>query len=120
MTTPKTTTKTTTARTAAKAPAKPEFLIVEHNLKCQTSAGELSLDLRVGRSTMKKFTAFEGKEGDEALDFLFDEVLPSPVAAQIEELGDFAEEMKLAMAWVEAVGERLGVTLEKLRGSSDS
>ncbi|SEE26681.1 hypothetical protein SAMN04489740_1002 [Arthrobacter alpinus] len=102
------------------AGAKPKFVVVEHALKCQTSEGEVSLDLRLPLAAFEKLSALEGMSENESLPFIRNEIMPADVSGPIMALRDGVESMDLIMKWIEAVGERFGASLGKLDGSSAS
>ncbi|WP_315913579.1 hypothetical protein [Arthrobacter sp. lap29] len=102
------------------AGAKPKFAVVEHSLKCQTSEGEVSLDLRLPLEKFEKLSELEDMTEKESLPYIRNEIMHADVRDPIMALRDGAESMELIMQWIEAVGERFGASLGKLGGSSGS
>ncbi|MGL3804721.1 hypothetical protein ACSYDW_01350 [Paeniglutamicibacter sp. R2-26] len=92
---------------------KPAVLVVENTLKCQTSEGEISLDLRIPLGAIRKLMKIEDQDDDVIMDFLLDEVIPADVVRQLENMKDGAEAIGLVMTYSEALGERLGASLGK-------
>ncbi|NVM97829.1 hypothetical protein [Arthrobacter sp. SDTb3-6] len=113
----------TPKRAAAKpraAGTKPRFAVVEHALKCQTSEGEVSLDLRIPLDSFEKLAGLEGMSERESLPFIRKEIMPADVRDPIMGLRDGAESMELILKWIEAVGERFDASMGELGGSSAS
>lgn len=113
----------TPKRSAAKpktAGLKPKFAVVEHALKCQTSEGEVSLDLRIPLDRFEKMTELEGMSEKDSLPYIRNEIMPDDVRDPIMGLRDGAESMVLIMKWIEAVGVRFDASLGELGGSSVS
>lgn len=113
-----------TPRRAAAKPKnpgeKPKFAVVEHSLKCQTSEGEVSLDLRIPLDRFEKMTELEGMSEKDSLPFIRNEIMPDDVREPIMGLRDGAESMVLIMKWIEAVGVRFDASMGELGGSSAS
>ena len=99
---------------------KPKFVVVEHVLKCQTSEGEVSLDLRLPLDAFEKLSNLEGMNEKDSLPYIRNEIMPADVRDPIMGLRDGVESMDLIMKWIEAVGERFGASLGELGGSSAS
>lgn len=115
--------RATPKRAAAKpknAGIKPKFAIVEHTLKCQTTEGEVSLDLRIPLESFEKLTELEGMNEKDSLPYIRNEIMPDDVRGPIMGLRDGAESMVLIMKWIEAVGTRFDASLGELGGSSAS
>jgi|GEM_PF-6431178 len=113
----------TPKRSAAKpraAGTKPRFAVVEHALKCQTSEGEVSLDLRIPLDRFEKMTELEGMDERASLPFIRNEIMPADVRDPIMGLRDGAESMELILKWIEAVGARFDASMGELGGSSAS
>lgn len=90
---------------------KPAAQVVENALKCQTAAdGEISLSLLLPYPRMKVLMAIEeqGLEEVEMVDYLLEKVMPEAESTILMGLQDGADTLKFTMAWLEAVGERLG------------
>jgi hypothetical protein len=103
---------TTAARkTPAKTPGpKPRSVVVENTLKCQTAAdGEISLSLLLPYPKLKQLMAIEGSEipEEELVDHLLTEIMPEDVSETLSGLQDGADTIFLAIAWMQALGERL-------------
>lgn len=113
-----------TPRRAAAKPKnpgeKPKFAVIEHTLKCQTSEGEVSLDLRIPLDRFEKMTELDGMSEKDSLPFIRTEIMPDDVREPIMGLRDGAESMVLIMKWIEAVGVRFDASLGELDGSSAS
>lgn len=109
------------ATTSSKQPGpKPDFLVVEHNLHCQTDDGELVLDLRVPFDTLEVFSSIDGMEPKTIPRFLLENIVPEDKREQLRKLQDGAKTYAILMKYSEAVGERLGVSLGEFDSSSDS
>lgn len=99
---------------------KPKFVVVEHLLMCQTSEGEIPLDLRLPLEAFEKLSELEGMSEKESLPYIRNVIMPADVSGPIMGLRDGVESMNLIMKWIEAVGERFGASMGELDGSSAS
>jgi len=99
---------------------KPEFLVVEHSLKCQTEEGEISVDLRLPVPQLEKFMTAQDLEPMKIPRFVLDELLPEPVSQRLISLADGAQAYKILMRWAQEVGARLGASLGESGSSTDS
>lgn len=110
---------TTVAKTSGQPGPKPDFLVVEDSLKCQTENGEISLSLVVPFDVYERMIEFEGEEGKHLPSYLLKEVVPETEAKKLRGLADGAKAFKILMRYSEEIGNRLGASLGELAGSSD-
>ncbi|MET3349645.1 UNVERIFIED_ORG: hypothetical protein ABID57_001317 [Arthrobacter sp. UYEF1] len=113
-------TKTAAKKPAAEPGPKPEYQVVETNLHCKTLDGEISLSLLVPYQKIKLIMSMDDVEEKDVIDFVLDELMSTEDADKLKQLRDGTETMKIAMRFMEAVGERLGMSVEKSGGSSAS
>lgn len=98
---------------------KPATAVVGETLKCQSIDGEISLSLLVPYKKFKLVMNMpEDVEDAQMLDFLLDNVLSPEDKDTLENLRDGAETFHFTMAWMDALGERLGASLGKSGPSS--
>lgn len=98
---------------------KPRSIVVEDTLKCQTKDGEISLSLLVPYKKIKLVTSIPEDVNDEdMLDFLLEQVIAPDDAETLLGLRDGTETFEFTMAWMDALGERLGASLGKYGPSS--
>lgn len=97
---------------------KPPTLVVGETLKCQSIDGEISLSLLVPYAKFKLVMNMDDIPEAEIVDFLLDEVMDPADKDKLVNLRDGAETLKFAMAWMEAIGERLGSSVGKSGPSS--
>lgn len=108
-----------TARKTAAAGPKPDFVVVEGSLKCQTSKGELSLPLTVSFGTVRKLMKLDGGDQFAEFEFFMDNVFTEDHNRQLDEL-DAAESARILTKFSEALAERMKVSLGESEGSSGS
>ncbi len=120
MTAPKSIAPTAAKKPAAEPGPKPEYQVVETNLHCKTLDGEISLSLLVPYQKIKLIMSMDDVEEKDVIDFVLDELMAPVDADKLKQLRDGTETMKIAMRFMEAVGERLGMSVEKSGGSSAS
>ena len=99
---------------------KPEFLVVEHSLKCQTEEGEISVDLRLPIPKLEQFMTAQDLEPMAIPRFILDKVLPSDMSERLLSMPDGAQAYKIVMRWSQEVGARLGASLGESPSSTDS
>lgn len=93
---------------------KPDTLVVGEHLKCQSIDGEISLSLLIPYKKFKLVMSAPEKIDDaDMIDFLLEEVMDPADAETLNGLRDGAETLKFAMAWMDALGERLGASMGK-------
>lgn len=106
--------------TTRKAPGpKPDFLIVEDTLKCQTANGELSLPLSLSFGTIRKLMKLEGGSQFEEFDFFMDNVFTEEENAALDAL-DAAVSARILTRFSGALAERMKASLGESAGSSES
>lgn len=108
------------AKTSGEPGPKPEYQVVETNLHCKTLDGEVVLSLLVPYKKVKLILTMEDIEEAEVIDFVLEKLMAPEDAEKLQNLRDGTETMKIAMRFMEAVGERLGMSVEKSGGSSNS
>jgi hypothetical protein len=109
-----------TVKTSGEPGPKPDYQVVETNLHCKTLDGEVALSLLVPYQKVKLILTMEDIQESEVIDFVLDKLMGPEDAQKLQNLRDGTETMKIAMRFMEAVGERLGMSLEKSGGSSAS
>lgn len=107
-------------KTSAAPGPKPDYQVVETNLHCKTLDGEVVLSLLVPYKKVKLILTMDDIAEAEVIDFVLDQLMAPEDAAKLQDLRDGTETMKIAMRFMEAVGERLGMSVEKSGGSSAS
>ena len=108
-----------TTKATAKTPGpKPDTAVVGETLKCQSLDGEISLSLLVPYAKFKLVMSMEDIEESKIVDFLLDDVMNPEDRDTLVGLRDGTETLKFAMAWMEALGERLGGSVGKSGPSS--
>lgn len=112
--------KAVTAAPAREPGPKPDYQVVETNLHCKTLDGEVVLSLLVPYKKVKLILTMGDIEESEVIDFVLENLMAPDDAEKLQNLRDGTETMKIAMRFMEAVGERLGMSMEKSGGSSNS
>jgi hypothetical protein len=105
---------------AAEPGPKPDFLVVEDALKCQTPEGEISLDLRLPIPALEKFMTAQNMDQQKIPRFILDELLDPADAKKLLEMRDGAKAYRIIMEWAGAVGRRIGASLGESPSSTDS
>lgn len=124
MTTPAT--KKPAARSGTREPGpKPRYAVVEHSFHARLNdGGDVVLDLRLPFDNLIALTKMEESDDEQAnmrlIGYLVDEVLTEEVHAKLQSLQDGTEAFQLLMAYVEAIGKRLGASLGESGRSSGS
>lgn len=99
---------------------KPDFLVVENHLKCQTEEGEISLDLRIPIERLEKFMAMDELDQKTIPKYLRDEILWPEDREQIVNMRDGAKAFALLMKFADEVGKRMGASLGESSPSTPS
>jgi hypothetical protein len=99
---------------------KPDFLVVENRLKCQTDEGEKSLDLRIPIERLELFMDMEDLEAKAIPKFIRDHVLWPEDKAIILEMRDGAKALQILMKYAEEIGKRMGASMGESEGSTPS
>lgn len=121
MTAPKKSTAKPAVKTTGQAGPKPDFLVVEDTLKCQTNLdGEVSISLVLPYPALKKMMNIEDVPEAEIVDFVIEQVMPESESQKILGLKDGMDTFRIAMQYTKSLGERLGASLGESEGSSDS
>ncbi|TFD58034.1 hypothetical protein E3T43_07235 [Cryobacterium sp. Hh7] len=100
-----------TAKTAPTPGPKPDFLVVENHLKCQTGDGEVSLDLRISLEKLELFMNMEDIEPKALPRHILNDIVNAEDKARLEGLTDGVEAYKIIMEFAKAIGGRLGMGL---------
>lgn len=108
------------AVTSGEPGPKPEYQVVESNLHAKTFDGEVVLSLLIPYKKIKRLLSMGDIPQEDAIDFVLDEIMAPSDAEKVYGLSDGAETMKVALGYLQAVGERMGMSLEKFGGSSAS
>lgn len=99
---------------------KPDFLVVENALKCQTDEGEKSLDLRIPIERLELFMDMEDLEAKAIPKFIRDHVLWPEDRDTILEMRDGAKALQILMKYAEEIGKRMGASMGESAGSTPS
>lgn len=111
------------ASTPKKNPGpKPDYLVVEHNLHCQTGEGEIVLDLRLPIAKLELLMDMENLdiEDKKIPRWLLDNVMSEEDKATLEGMKDGGRAYAILMRYASAAGERLGASLGESQGSTDA
>lgn len=109
------------ASTPKKNPGpKPEYLVVEHSLHCQTDEGEVVLDLRLPIAKLELLMDMQELEIDDQKipRWLLDNVVNDDDKASLEGMRDGGRAYAILMHYANAAGERLGASLGESQGST--
>lgn len=90
---------------------KPDFLVVENHLKCQTDEGEISLDLRVPIERLEKFMDADEIDEKALPRYLRDEILWPEDRDKIVGMRDGAKAFGILMRYSQELGQRMGAGL---------
>lgn len=108
------TARKTTQGAATPTPAeKPQFLVVENSLKCQTSEGEISLPLKFKTKLLRQFGQLQEMD---AFFLIIDEVAGPEVSAVIDEL-DIMETTEIMVKFFSVFEERVQATVGEFQSS---
>ena len=102
---------------------KPEFLVVENRLKCQTEAdGEISLNLLVPLERIELFMDMGDLEIEQKKlpRYLIDNIMDPADKATLEGMRDGAKAIMLAGKFAEYLGHRMGADMGESKGSTES
>ena len=110
----------TTAKAKPQAGPKPDFLVVEDHLKCQTSEGEKSIDLRIPLERLELFMDMEGIDEKKMPLYLRERILWPEDRKTLEEMRDGAKAFQILMKFAEEVGKRMGASLGESSPSTPS
>ncbi|QLD10891.1 hypothetical protein [Microbacterium oleivorans] len=99
---------------------KPDFLVVEDHLKCQTSEGEISLDLRIPIERLELFMDMDGIEEKKLPKYLRDDILWPEDRDKIVSMRDGAKAFQILLKYAETIGERMGASLGESSPSTPS
>lgn len=109
-----------TAKTKPEPGPKPDFLVVEDHLKCQTSEGEISLDLRVPIERLEKFMDMDEIDEKALPKYLREEILWPEDRDKIVAMRDGARAFVILMRYAEELGNRMGAGLGESSPSTPS
>ncbi|MGV8912242.1 MAG: hypothetical protein ACOH14_06440 [Rhodoglobus sp.] len=111
---------------ATKKPAptpgpKPDFLVVENHLKCQTDEGEKSIDLRISFDRIELLMDMdEGTIEDKKMPrYVLDNILWPEDKAKLLEMRDGAKVVEIIMKVAEEIGARMGANMGESLGSHE-
>lgn len=108
------------AKTTPEPGPKPEFLVVEDHLKCQTNEGEISIDLRIPLTRLELFMEMEGVEEKKMPLYLREHILWPEDRDKLEGMRDGAKAFAILMRFAQEVGERMGASLGESSPSTAS
>lgn len=107
-------------RTTPEPGPKPDFLIVEDHLKCQTAEGEISIDLRIPLTRLELFMDMEGIDEKKMPLYLREQILWPEDRKKLEDMRDGAKAFQILMKFAEKVGERMGASVGESSPSTPS
>jgi len=107
-------------RTTPEPGPKPDFLIVEDHLKCQTAEGEISIDLRIPLTRLELFMDMEGVDEKKMPLYLREHILWEEDRKKLEGMRDGAKAFQILMEFAKRVGERMGASLGESSPSTSS
>lgn len=110
----------TTPKTKPEPGPKPDFLVVEDHLKCQTSEGEVSIDLRIPIKRLELFMDMEGMDNKKMPLYLREHILWPEDRDVIEGMRDGSKAFSILMRFAEEVGKRMGADLGESSPSTPS
>lgn len=110
----------TSTKTKPEPGPKPEFLVVENHLKCQTEEGEISLDLRIPIERLEKFMDMDEIEEKQLPKYLREQILWPEDKEKIVNMRDGAKAFGMLMRYAEEVGKRMGADLGESSPSTPS
>lgn len=110
----------TVAKKTPEPGPKPDYLVVEDHLKCQTAEGEISLDLRIPIERLELFMDMESIEEKKIPLYLRESILWPEDRATIEKMRDGAKAFAILMRYATEIGERMGVSLGESSPSTAS
>lgn len=99
---------------------KPEYLVVEDHLKCQTPEGEVSIDLRIPINKLELFMEMDSIDQKKLPLYIREHILWPEDREQIENLRDGARAFGILMEFAKRMAERMGVSLGELSPSTAS
>jgi hypothetical protein len=99
---------------------KPEYLVVEDHLKCQTPEGEVSIDLRIPINKLELFMEMDSIDQKKLPLYIREHILWPEDREQIEGLRDGARAFAILMEFAKRMAERMGVSLGELSPSTAS
>jgi hypothetical protein len=112
----------TPVKTTPEPGPKPDYHVVEDHLKCQTSDGEISIDLRIPLEKIELFMDI----GDLDIDqrhfprYLIDNILHAEDKAKLEGMRDGAKAIAIVAEFARQVGARMGADMGESSGSTAS
>jgi hypothetical protein len=100
---------------------KPDFLIVEDHLKCQTSEGEISIDLRIPLERIELFMDMPDLDIEQKRypRYVIDNILWPEDKATIVGMRDGAKAMTIVLKFAELLGARMGADMGESGGSTE-
>ncbi|WP_367147224.1 hypothetical protein AB0870_08380 [Microbacterium proteolyticum] len=99
---------------------KPDFFVVEDHLKCQTSEGEISLDLRIPIERLELFMDMDELDEKQIPKYLREQILWPEDRDKIVNMRDGAKAFAMLMRFAEEVGNRMGASLGESSPSTSS
>lgn len=105
---------------------KPDFLVVEDHLYCQTNEGEKVLDLRVSLPKLELFMSMDELDIPDSKShrWIMENILNPEDKKTLDSMLDGAKALNIITRYVNTLGERmgadLGTDLGESAGSSDS
>jgi hypothetical protein len=110
----------TTAKTAKTPGPKPDYLVVENHLKCQTDEGEISIDLRIPLARLELFMDMEGIEPKDMPRVIREDILNPEDRDTLLGMRDGVKALAILMQVATEIGNRMGASLGESGGSTSS
>jgi hypothetical protein len=98
---------------------KPDYLVVEDHLKCQTNEGEISIDLRIPLERIELFMDIgETVEQKKIPRYMLDNIIWPEDKAVLEGMRDGAKVFEILIKFSEYLGGRMGADMGEFKGST--
>ncbi|PPF64538.1 hypothetical protein C5E11_03865 [Clavibacter michiganensis] len=100
---------------------KPDYLVVEDHLKCQTREGEISIDLRIPLKRLELFMDMDGNVDQAHMPrYLIDKILWPEDAEKLDNMRDGSKALVIVMKVAEQLGDRMGAEMGESKPSTPS
>lgn len=110
----------TTTKSKPEPGPKPDYLVVEDHLKCQTGEGEISIDLRIPLTRLEQFMDMEGLDEKKMPLYLRENILWPEDREKLEAMRDGAKAFAILMEFANKIAERMGASLGESSPSTPS
>jgi hypothetical protein len=112
-----------TTKTTPEPGPKPDYVVVENHLKCQTDEGEISIDMRIPLGKLELFMDMEEIPAQKIPRYMLDNILHPEDSQKLENMLDGAKAYAIVLEFSQRVGERLGASVgesKRSTGTSES